>query len=230
MLDLIDDLPIRPDSHQLSEEEYEEKKYADFLGRKNGKTAVTPYSIADTRDWLGVYALFDTQDAVLIGYPFESGSRSTISTGASFLITSFTSMPEEAWKLVKSCCTTYSGAGGLPILKSALQSEVETYIGKTIISYFSGGSVSIETNPYRGAKNDDLTRPGRTDIFTASDAENFISFLNENAGIPIADFASAEISAIFTEEISAYLSGIGTAEECTKKVQSRIEIWLNEQN
>ena len=37
-----------------------------------------------------------------------------------------------------------------------------------------------------------------------------------------------EIRDILTEETSAFLDGIGTAEDCAGKIQSRVSIWLAE--
>ncbi|MCR5682925.1 MAG: hypothetical protein K6G29_10805, partial [Clostridiales bacterium] len=37
-----------------------------------------------------------------------------------------------------------------------------------------------------------------------------------------------EVASIIREEISSFLGGVGTAEDCAKKIQSRMSIWLAE--
>ena len=38
------------------------------------------------------------------------------------------------------------------------------------------------------------------------------------------------ISAIIEEELSAFAAGVGTAEDCAAKIQSRVSIWMAEHN
>ena len=50
----------------------------------------------------------------------------------------------------------------------------------------------------------------------------------EEAGGRAIDLLPPEVNELIREEISAYLGGVGTAEECAKKIQSRVSIWLAE--
>lgn len=50
----------------------------------------------------------------------------------------------------------------------------------------------------------------------------------DNAGSPILEDTPDDVWNIVNEEMSAFLSGMGTAEECAKKIQSRVSIWLAE--
>ncbi|MBQ3638141.1 MAG: hypothetical protein II953_07250, partial [Clostridia bacterium] len=50
----------------------------------------------------------------------------------------------------------------------------------------------------------------------------------DGAGEPFTDAFPADANAIVQEEINEYLSGMGTPEDCAKKIQSRVSIWLAE--
>ncbi len=50
----------------------------------------------------------------------------------------------------------------------------------------------------------------------------------DHAGSPILEDTPEDVWNIVNEEMSAFLSGMGTAEECAKKIQSRVSIWLSE--
>ena len=50
----------------------------------------------------------------------------------------------------------------------------------------------------------------------------------DHAGSPILEDTPEDVWNIVNEEMSAFLSGMGTAEDCAKKIQSRVEIWLAE--
>ena len=46
--------------------------------------------------------------------------------------------------------------------------------------------------------------------------------------IPWLEQTPTEMSEICSEEVSAYLGGLGTAEECMDKIQSRVSLWAAE--
>jgi hypothetical protein len=46
--------------------------------------------------------------------------------------------------------------------------------------------------------------------------------------MPIIYNTSEGVEDIVGEEVSAFLAGMGTAEECAGKIQSRVSIWLAE--
>lgn len=52
--------------------------------------------------------------------------------------------------------------------------------------------------------------------------------LFDNMGSPIIDDTPEDVQSIVNEEMSAFFSGMGTAEDCAKKIQSRVSIWLAE--
>ena len=74
----------------------------------------------------------------------------------------------------------------------------------------------------------DLDVPGWVSVPTAEDFARFETFLDNNAGYPLTERISPDINEIIEEEISAFFAGVGSAEDCAKKIQSRASIWLSE--
>ena len=64
----------------------------------------------------------------------------------------------------------------------------------------------------------------RADPEELADLRAFI----DGAGEPFTNAFPAELNEIVQEELSAYFSGMGTAEDCAAKIQSRASIWLAE--
>ena len=52
--------------------------------------------------------------------------------------------------------------------------------------------------------------------------------LLDSMGSPIIEDTPEDVWNIVNEEMSAFFTGMGTAEECAKKIQSRVSIWLSE--
>ena len=54
-------------------------------------------------------------------------------------------------------------------------------------------------------------------VITRDDCNDVVNFLNTQVAGSVYNLISPEITAIITEEISYYVGGVGTAEECAKK-------------
>ena len=74
---------------------------------------------------------------------------------------------------------------------------------------------------------DDLRSPGILFRYTKELADSFKPLLDE-VGSPRAAIVNEEISDIINEEISAFCADACTVEECAKRIQSRVSIWLAE--
>ncbi|MBR4205048.1 MAG: hypothetical protein IKQ92_06200, partial [Clostridia bacterium] len=73
----------------------------------------------------------------------------------------------------------------------------------------------------------DLSSPGVVARYTEEDHERLKAWIG-SAGTPLVSQVPEQVQAIIDEEIAAYLGGVGTAEDCAKKIQSRVSIWLAE--
>ena len=74
---------------------------------------------------------------------------------------------------------------------------------------------------------EDLRYPGLITTFKAEDRDKYIALLDE-IGITAEETGDKAILSILREEMSSLFAGFGTPEDCAKKIQSRVGIWLAE--
>ena len=180
----------------------------------------------------GLETQFNTKDYVLIGYPTtekRAGAGNVVRTNGAAVLTSFCRAPETAWEVIRSLITGRTSHGsGLPALKSDYDAEIEQYLNGTVhYQYFDGGGGSRPDDPEHPMTVDDLDRPGIVFRYTKEMAEEYKKILDA-VGSPRSAVLNDELYGIITEEISAYCGGSCTAEECAKRIQSRVSLWLAE--
>ena len=122
--------------------------------------------------------------------------------------------------------TDDEGQGGLPSLRTCLRSMAEPYIGREYLWWYErGGKWSLGEGTIT---EEDRQKPHVSGIFTEEDYEKLTEILDE-AGTPLLETQKyADIRGILREEISAFLGGVGTAEDCAAIIQSRASLWLAE--
>ena len=65
-------------------------------------------------------------------------------------------------------------------------------------------------------------------LFTEKDEQELVDWLDNEVGQAVTEYVDSEIYDIINEEITSYLSGIKSADECAKIIQSRISVWIAE--
>ena len=174
---------------------------------------------------------FGTKDYRLIGQPVSSeNGRQPITVWDVCIMTSFCENPEIAWDVIRSLIIDPDGFPGdsLPVLKTDFERKAEEYRDSVFTFYFDGWEVVGEKDPDHPITTSTLDKPGIVTEFTEADAAFIMDYLDNRCGYPYTLSVHEEIAAIIQEEISAYLAGVGTAEDCAKKIQSRVSIWLAE--
>jgi hypothetical protein len=64
--------------------------------------------------------------------------------------------------------------------------------------------------------------------FTERHERELLNFLDNIAGQPISTLSDDVIADILSEEITSFFGGAKTAEECARVIQSRVSIYLSE--
>ncbi len=143
-------------------------------------------------------------EIIPIGYATKTDTGTRINANHVYSITTFAEDEDLCFEIVKSFFTVeefrLSDSSNWPIfaLKPQFEQAMRTY-----------GSVFQDS------------------ILSQGELEELYDFL-DNIGIPLTLETSSAIDEIVEEEISAYLAGVGTADDCAEKIQSRVEIWLAE--
>ena len=144
-------------------------------------------------------------------------------------MTSFCENPEIAWDVIRTLIDQNDFEGGwLPVLKSDFEAKAQEYSERDFVFFFDGWETSYPKDPANPLTVDSLEKPGLIAEFTETDAAFILDYLDNRCGVPCTMSVHEDVAAIIREEISAYLGGVGSAEDCAKKIQSRVSIWLAE--
>jgi len=189
--------------------------------------------IIDTEPWLQLKANFPDGGHTIIGYPSDNAASSYATCDSAYVITSFADDPDEMWEVLKGIYpfdpgdVYYLSAGGLPSLKP-IYNEImlnEKYnvfrMGTYYISFGQSGLSSY-------TPGEDDKEPGMVVTFDETEADLMRDFLDNRCGTSVMDLLPGELDSIIREEVSAFLSGMGTAEDCGAKIQSRVNLWMSE--
>lgn len=195
--------------------------------------------INDAVDWLQLEMNFDTKDYTMIGYP--TGTDASDSTASSYatcesayMITSFADDPDQSWEVLRSIFPLdsenayYQVPNGIPAIRSLFDVMAEQESTMEYFIYYSGGISGHSYDSANPTRPEDLDEPAIIAYFDAQAADKMRDFLDNQVGVSVMDTLPASLEEIVTEEVSAYLAGRYSAEECADVIQSRAEIWLSE--
>lgn len=200
-----------------------------YYARLTGQVALEPYNFWSQADCLILKAYFNSEEYVTVGYASETDSGTIVTPGITCVITSFTENPDVCWELIRKFFEIREFALGTSILsmKPLMQEYFSRFEDRDIIYYLNGFWESRKRDPENPLTEEQLTKPGVIVDFTEDDRQRLWE-LFDRAGTPIIYNTPAGVADIVGEEVSAFLTGMGTAEECAEKIQSRAEIWLAE--
>lgn len=206
-----------------------------YKARHEGKVALDEKYYYSIDSFISDRIIFNTKDIVRVGYPSADGKSGTeITPQLAFVITSFCEYPEDAWAFIEKVIVPEesdfrrAGRDGFPILRGVLEKQFEEAYRNRYDMYFDG---SMSWGPYEPEWDDEreLDRPGIRTFFTEEDATEIRSWLDNEIGSPVSgENADMKILEIINEEISGYLGGTKSAEDCARVIQSRVSIRLAE--
>ena len=206
-----------------------------YLYYHAGKVALAEAVYPNLQSMVRDPAIFGTKEFTRIGH-VGSESIFDLSFNNVFMIGKDAARPDLAWEVIAACMEPQRWPDGrvipggtVPVLKDAYDELCEQYYDMYIIADFSGGGGGMaEKDPEIEFTEDMLDEPGYIIEFTEEDALRLKKDLDSRSVTRIADRLPPEIKSIAEEEISAFLAGQSSAEDCVKKIQSRVSIWLAE--
>lgn len=218
-LEFINSLPDEPvrfdDKYYDSGNRYP----AYMLLGQDGKTASSDSMLSNLRQWK-LYDLEFSGEYEFTGYPTTRSEKSFTYYRDAFIITSFCEDIDSAWEFVHYFLTIDlkkktedMSITGLATYMPLMEKQIERTLSfQNMISEYPK----------------EMDRYFPEIVITRDDCNDVVNFLNTQVAGSVYNLISPEITAIITEEISYYVGGVGTAEECAKKIQSRASIWLSE--
>lgn len=218
-LEFINSLPDEPvrfdDKYYDSGNRYP----AYMLLGQDGKTASSDSMLSNLRQWK-LYDLEFPGEYEFTGYPTVRSERSFTYYRDAFIITSFCEDIDSAWEFVHYLLTIdlkkkpeEMSITGLATYMPLMENQIER-------------TLSFQSMISEYPKKMDRYFPEI--VITRDDCNEVVNFLNTQVAGSVYNLISPKITYIITEEISYYVGGVGTAEECAKKIQSRASIWLSE--
>ncbi len=197
-----------------------------WSAHQTGHVALAPAHLFTHASWFNCEHRFFDSDTVCIGFPTTEGENGSIVSMMPYVITSFCESPELAWEFIESIIKpeTYMTFGQtLPVLRSQLQQIcTDAYEWYTHIS-LSGGAHGGSLSEVHELE------PGYVQYtFTEQHEREFLDFLDNIAGQPVSTLSDDVIADILSEEITSFFGGAKTAEECAAVIQSRVSIYLSE--
>ncbi|MBQ3708772.1 MAG: hypothetical protein II889_12845 [Clostridia bacterium] len=184
----------------------------------------------------GFVTLYGTKDWTMIGYPVpeeRAGAGTYVNTSYALVMTSFCKDPDLAWDLIRRAFSGSDGQGGIPSLVSTLDELIEhgqfrSWYDTQFEDLYAHHGYAGKSRPLSEAITEsEMQYPGVLSTFTREDRDKYVKIFDE-IGVPAYEWRIPDIYDILMEECSAFLSGVGTAESCAAKIQSRASIWLAE--
>lgn len=219
--------------------EYAQMTKAEQLtARINGKIAFEPTNISYPMDALELGSFFMTDEYVPIGYASDGTSGTITKPVWAFMITSFTKNPDVCFELIRTYFEEYESSltrmndpyidEGISSMKPLYEDALKKYSDTDNVFYYDG-TYKITERTNEPITEDSLDKPGKIIEFTDDDIEKIITLLDDG-GYPLIERTPDEIDDIINEELSAFFAGHGSAKDCAAKIQSRVDIWLSENN
>jgi hypothetical protein len=145
------------------------------------------------------------------------------------MISSACESPELAWDLIRRCFTAEGEQGGIPALKTSFDKKAELLYERQFEDYYipRADAQSQSYDKKYADPEKKLKYPGYISTFDPEDRDKYAAILDEIGTSP-SERGIPEVRAIISEELSYFLAGVGSAEDCAGKIQSRASIWLAE--
>ncbi len=212
-----------------------DKYYAD------GTVALNPFGCFELLELIGLRGIYGEEEIAFPGDPSADGTGTTIYANDVFVIPSFAHDPDAAWEFIRSflleddltSMQRWYVSIGMPSLRSNLEKEAEQILSmkKAVLQNgITEGFGASVTEDYIRSLLDRIYKgvPYTIEPYcTEADIERALALI-DSGGRPFREELPDELEDILEEEISAFLGGLGTAEDCAKKIQSRASIWLAE--
>ncbi len=207
----------------------------------DGTLALRFLEISDLTGLLNLSGPYGDKPVSVPGYPVAEGSGTRIETDGIFVIPAGAPDPGAAWEFIRSFFLAddltnqarWSVQIGIPAYLPDVEKKCADCLAMKKAELANGMTIRIvaDFTEEEIADNFEQLYPGvpytLSPFCTAEDVEIAMDLI-ASAGRPFRNEPEEGLTEIVREEISGYIAGVGTAEECAKKIQSRASIWLAE--
>ncbi|MCD7836918.1 MAG: extracellular solute-binding protein, partial [Lachnospiraceae bacterium] len=189
---------------------------------RDNRTLLMPVYIYSMRDMsINLNGYFDEQVS-FIGFPTDSGQGGVINGGNNFVISARSSCIDGAWEFVRYYLTDEyqeSIEYGIPVSRDAFDAWAASGMEKPYYIDADGEKHEYDNTFYMN--NEEIILP----VLTQEQIDQITEYI-ETVNKPV--YYNDDVSNIVSEEAAAYFSGQKTAEEVAAVIQSRVQIYVNE--
>ncbi len=191
---------------------------------RDGRTLLMNTGIYEFRDYNRISEGYYGEDVTPIGFPTEEGNGSVVIGSTQYGISARSGNIDGAWEFVKYFLseeyqTSDEMSYTLPVLKSAFEEKLEEAQGRPYWEWEDG------------------TKEYYDDTWWVGDQEIIIEPMTEAEAQELYDFISSvnkpysydeDLMNIITEEVAPYFEGHKSAQEVATIIQSRAQVYINE--
>ncbi|MBR4206281.1 MAG: extracellular solute-binding protein [Clostridia bacterium] len=198
------------------------------------------YALADERNLYGMSGerTFGTPDYVIVGYPSDSAAGRVRIFAQTAVIPNSAAHPAKSWEFLRFLFLERESEGGITSsFKSDYDADMDELRSRVCLHFADGGWTTWRCTPEEYEQEADTIKelfdvmePGKPYQAEPPDEEQIarVRLWLDTAGGRAIDLLPPEVNELIREEISAFLAGVGSAEDCAAKIQSRVSIWLAE--
>jgi ABC-type glycerol-3-phosphate transport system substrate-binding protein len=194
--------------------DYDYDEEGTYSAIHNNRALVTDLNIESPGWFLVTLAMYDNDDVTCIGYPTADGSNGSIlSSNDSLAITASSKNQEGAWEFIKYVTMGEYQTGlnwGYPILQTAFDNMLDEYM----TDKYEGNGYGYDDFDY------ELVPATKEQMDQLREIIDMAKPSNQSTDDNITD--------IISEEAQAYFDGQKTAEAVAEIIQSRVAIYVSE--
>jgi len=163
------------------------------------------------------------EDVTLIGFPTDSGNGAAITTYQSFAMSARTKNSEGAWEFLRQYLTDDYQQGNqvymFPLSRKAFDIKAKEAMQKPYYIDMDGNRVEYDDIWYTESREIMITPMTQADVDMLTD---YILTVNK-----VGEYNEALVN-IINEEVGSYFAGQKTVQEVVKIIQSRAQVYVNE--
>ncbi len=224
LLEFIAQFPDEINYDELYTDDYWASYDERYITDQNLLYSMTLYSLQYLKS--NYYSTF-MEDATPVGFPNNSGINGVIYTDSAFAICSASENVEGAWEFVRSFITKEAQMPeedayyyGIPVLKAAVEALVERMTERNYYLNDDGERVYYDNTAWIGDTEFVI------DPATEEEAQEWLDYIYSVD--TKASSASEDVTNIIFEEADAYFNGQKTVDEVCEIIQSRMSIYISE--
>ncbi len=206
--------------------EYTDDYWNDYDSQyRENRTLLSGVTISSIRDINSTLNGSFGEDISYVGFPTDGDNGSVVEHGTAFALSAKSDNIDGAWQFVRYYLTKdYQDSVAtedynLPVLKSAFDAFAAEAVNKPY--YLDENNNKVEYDETYYSNSESIVLP----TLTQTQVDKLVAFIE---GVNKASYANDEILNIVTEESGAYFSGQKSAQDVADVIQSRVQVYVNE--